>query len=222
MSKNLPPEIARIMADLESSDEAPTSAEAARQRAAETERDRVRRWYERFLENAPLRGTERAWRPKNSTSVRAVRHWLRNQAGARGRGRPSMHLMLRGGGGCGKSTAAACAVKYWTEYPDERGACAWMKPDQLTSAVLHAYDPTAPRLARWIVLDDIGRETKPGFEEAWCSVLETRGHTLLMTTNLTLEKLTERYDERIVQRLRDTAIAIDIPDDDMRDGDGGF
>lgn len=214
----LPAEIQRVLQEATAVDGL-NSADAAREAARKAERERVERWYERFLQRAPIRGTERAWRPKDTHSVRAVRQWLRANAKARKRG-ADMHLMLRGGVGAGKSTAAACAVKYWTEYPEERGSCVWLKPDQLVSALHHAYDPTSPQLARWIVLDDIGRETKPGFEEALTEMLEKRGHTLLMTTNLTYEEMRDRYDRRVMDRLRDTTTAVDVPEESMRQGEG--
>ncbi len=205
--------LARLAADAQSRiADCPSSAQLEQEAREAAERERLTLWHGRFLAKAPVRGTERAWRPEPTFAMRAVRSWL--AAGA------TLHLMLRGGVGTGKSTAAARAIRYWTEDPVKRGSCAWMRPDEMVSAVQHSYDPSAPRLARNIVVDDIGRETKADFEEAFCYLLEKRGHTLVMTTNLTEAEMRKRYDKRVIDRLLDTTLAVDVPGDSMRKGEG--
>ncbi len=205
--------IAQLVADAQSRiADCPSSAQLEKEAREAADRERIGQWRERFLAKAPVRGTERAWRPEPTFAMRAVRSWL--GAGA------TLHLMLRGGVGTGKSTAAARAIRYWTEDPVKRGSCAWMRPDEMVSAVQHSYDPRAPRLARNIVIDDIGRETKPDFEEAFCYLLEKRGHTLVMTTHLTEAEMRKRYDRRVIDRLLDTTLAVDVPGDSMRQGEG--
>jgi len=207
---NVPQEIARLMQTVAVSEDCPRQAELDQRLEETRRRERETAWKATFLKHAPLRGTEAAWQPKPTFATSAVFEWLANGDG--------QHLMLRGGVGSGKSTAAACAVKHWTEPGTDRGSVVWLKPDQLTSAVLHGYDPSAPKLARHVVLDDIGRETKVNFEEAWCDLLERRDHVVVMTTNLTKKQLRERYDLRVIERLIATTRAVDVPGRSMRRG----
>jgi len=174
-----------------------------------------------------------AWDAHNTPAVRAVHDWLPD---------PRRHLVLRGGVGCGKTTAACVAVKHWVspahmsiylpydEVPGPgisndlhlRHEVAWLRPDQLVSAVLHDYDEKSPQLRRYIVLDDMGLETKADFAVALCELLDRPDHTLLITTNLTKQRIRDRYDTRVVSRLNNAARAVDLPGQSMRRQDGGF
>lgn len=188
---------------------------------------RLRSWRSAYLASAPVRNAQVAWDASATPAVLAVKDWLAN---------PSRHLVLRGGVGCGKTTAACVAVKHWCEpsghepwsgwQPSDStgrtGFISWLRPDQLVSAVLHDYDEKSPKLRKYIVVDDMGLETKADFAVAMCELLDREGHTLLITTNLPKQRMRERYDVRLLDRLNDTARAVDLPEKSMRKQDGGF
>lgn len=167
---------------------------------------------------------------QDTEAVRAVRRWLVSKS-PRG-------LCIRGPIGCGKTHAALCAVKAWAEprivdrqvdadgprmLPGRR--VSWLSPDKLISAVLHAYDKDSPALHPYVVLDDMGRETKPDFQEALCRVLESAedgvGRTLLITSNLTKEQMRHRYEPRLLDRLGHFCVAVDVRGPSLRRS-GGF
>jgi hypothetical protein len=209
-------------------------AEYSAREAARKEREvayRAGLWRRRYRSAAPVRVADAAWDARDTPAVLTVRDWLKD---------PSRHLVLRGGVGCGKTTAACVAVKHWVEpasllmgndfdYPPgvridwhERHDVAWLRPDQLVSAVLHDYDESSPKLRPYVVVDDMGVETKGDFAAALCELLDRSGHTVVITTNLTKARFRERYDLRLLDRLNDTARAIDLPEKSMRRQDGGF
>lgn len=190
------------------------------------ERQKALLWRTGYGRVAPWVAAESGWEPTDTKAVKCVADWLEL--------RPGKHLVLRGGVGVGKSVAACVAVKAWTE-PDIRETpegptvvehwqdVAWLRPDQVVSAVLHAYDDAAPKLRPKMVIDDLGLETKPGFIEAMCELLDRSGHTLLITTNMTKAQMRERYvDQRLLDRLRHTAMAIDIVGKSMRNQSTDF
>ena len=188
-------------------------------------------WRRRYRNAAPVRAADVAWDARDTPAVRAVRDWVKD---------PVRHLVLRGGVGCGKTTAACVAVKHWVEptsmlvahdydYPPgvridwhERHEVAWLRPDQLVSAVLHDYDEHSPKLRKYVVLDDMGLETKADFAAALCELLDRPDYVLLITTNLTKQRMRERYDMRVVDRLNNSGRAVDLPEKSMRRQDGGF
>ena len=98
------------------------------------------------------------------------------------------------------------------------------KPDQLVSAVLHAYDPSSPALAPLVVVDDVGTETKPGFAEALSELLDIDGVQVVMTCNLSRVDFAARYgkDLRLINRLRSTTEVHDIPGGSKRQHVGDF
>jgi DNA replication protein DnaC len=153
---------------------------------------------------------------------------------------PRKVLVLRGGVGCGKSVAAALAVKHWCRPAIGKSAdpfnerpvtftvirglsCAWLSPDDVVSAVMHAYDDKSPKLCPYLVIDDMGRESKPEFAEALCRLLDSGKHTMVITTNLSKQQLRERYpDLRLIDRLNHAAMATDLKSKSLRRQDGGF
>ena len=159
---------------------------------------------------------------KQTPALRAVGKWVDD-------GCPSA-LVLRGGVGVGKTTAACMAVKRWTEprvfwgemgpAQDYRGRVrvTWLRPDQLVSAIMHSYDDKAPQLHKYIVIDDLGRETRAEFVESLCELFDRDGHTILITTNLNKEQMRRRYEKepRLIDRFCDRAIAIDLGGDSLR------
>lgn len=184
-------------------------------------------WRDRVASAVPLRVARNLGDALEQTpAVKAIDSWLL--------GGCSTDIVLRGGVGTGKSTAAAYAVKRLVEPPTpnflegnyyvplQPFTCCWLRPDALVSAVMHAYDDKAPRLAPYVVIDDLGRETRAEFVEAFCDLLDREGHTLIITTNLNREEMRKRYDLRVLDRLKERAIAFDIPGDSMRKGKGDF
>ncbi len=155
----------------------------------------------------------------DAPATRIVRLWL---AGPR-----TTNLMLRGGVGTTKTAAAVLAVRdalMGKNADDQAGAVAWLKPDQLVSAVLHAYDANSPKLAPLVVVDDVGTETKPGFAAALSELLDLDGIRVVMTCNLSRADFTERYgkDIRLIDRLRATTEVHDIPGGSKRPHVGDF
>lgn len=165
---------------------------------------------------------------KPTPALTAIRQWLESGC--------EHDFVLRGGLGTGKSTAACYAVRHWCEpdvYVSEVGepfersqsklpVVSWLRPNALVSAIEHDYDAAAPRLHRFVVIEDLGRETRPEFVESFCELLDRDGHTLLITTNLTRKQMRERYEPRVIDRLNDRAEAFDVPGESMRRKDGSF
>lgn len=130
-------------------------------------------------------------------------------------------LVIRGGVGVGKSVAAAdCILHAWA-----RGATgfSWHRPNDFVSAVLHGYSDDAPKLGKTlVVIDDVGRETKADFCEALCAFIDDTETRLVITTNLQRDAFRERYDERLIDRLREVGMAADIKGVSRRQGKGEF
>lgn len=178
-------------------------------RQAENE---LRSWKARLRKCAPISRWECAWEPKPTEAVKAVEAWIASGC--------QRHMVLFGGVGCGKSVAAACAVKHWVKNGDP---VTWLTHDELVSAVLHAYDDRSPRIYRKVVIDDMGRERKPEFADALCDLLDMPDVTILITSNLTTPQFKERYtDPRLLDRLNDSCAGVRIKSPSMRAGNGGF
>lgn len=215
------------MADLSGhEDDARLKAErerADRQQSAWKERT----WRTCVTKVAPVRAARFAFDGRVTAAVRAASEWLEKGAGE--------HLMLRGGTGCGKSVAACFVVKALCEpnLPRERyellsyaarTPVCWLTPDLFVSAVMHAYEEESPRLRKHVIIDDVGREARIDlFSEALCRILDSSAHRLLMTTNLRKDQFRDRYqDKRLIDRMNETCVAIEIPDVSMRKQDGDF
>lgn len=217
------------MADEAASDPV-NQARLQREREAEAKRVaeyKERRWRDKVADAAPVRVARHAFDPNQTQAVACVLKWIASGC--------KHDLVLRGGVGTGKSTAAAVAVVQWVEpfivtssgelredVSTMQPCVSWLRPDQLVSAIFHAYDDKAPKLRRYVVLDDLGRETRSEFVEAFCALLDSEGHTLLITTNMTKEEMREKYDLRVLDRLNDRAVAFDLKGDSMRKQTGGF
>lgn len=207
----------------------PSDAEAQRL-ARELEVFEREEWRDRVL------GITRSWvastvfdRPRETFPARAVVRWLSEGC------KPSV-LVLRGGVGVGKTSAAVLAVRQWCKpgvFMSASGPAlvhgvgvnqvSWLRPDQLVSAIMHEYDPSWKPLCPHVVIDDLGRETRAEFVEALCELLD-RDHTVLITTNLTKDAMKARYgkDPRLLDRLRHRAKAVDIPGETLRKKNGDF
>jgi DNA replication protein DnaC len=134
-------------------------------------------------------------------ATRAVDSWLSDRA--------ARVLLIRGGVGVGKSVAAARAVAMCVDAG--KRSVSWHRPNDFVSAVLHAYDGNAPRLGGdMVVIDDVGRETKADFCEALCAFIDDYAASVLLTTNLTKDQFRDRYDVRLIDRLREVGRAVDV------------
>lgn len=202
---------AQNMADFEVVDEGSPAAKMMAERAKE----RHDAWRKAVIAKVGVRAGAAAMNdPRPEFGLKAVEAWLQR--------RSSEHLMLRGAVGCGKSTAAAWAVRHWLEPDMKRGTVAWLHPNALVSAVMHEYDPASPRLAEHVVVDDVGTETKADFTDALCQLLDRSGVVVLMTTNMGKADFAKRYDARLIDRLRGSTLAVDIPGGSMRRPVGDF
>lgn len=210
---------------LEQMQSLPEQPERERKAAVELEAFKQKLWREQVQTITGVWVARNAFLPaaQYSPAQRVVSQWLAD-------GCP-YSLMLRGGVGTTKTSAACLAVKTWCEpscfYADStkpqvdpvsmRARVTWLRPDQLVSAVMHSYDEKAPRLHKYVVIDDMGRETRGEFVEALCELFDRDGHTILLTSNLTKEAMRKRYtDVRLVDRLRERVVAIDIQGNSMR------
>ncbi len=146
---------------------------------------------------------------ESTPAVQAAFNWL---------GTKKRLLMLRGGVGVGKTFAAALAAKSLAEATTKTGVgISWHRPNDFVSAVLHTYDAESPKLGRTLVIvDDVGRETKADLCEALCAFLDDYTARVIITTNLKKADFRERYDARLVDRLREYGEAFDIKGESRR------
>jgi hypothetical protein len=220
----------------------PEQPERERRAAEELEAYKLRLWRETVLGIAKVWVAKNVFLPPGPTNqrgcfwaqtpaVRAVTQWLEQGC--------AYDLMLRGGVGVAKSTALAYAVKclseprvYWEDDKlkvdpvSRQPRVTWLRPDQLVSAILHAYDPSAPVLHEYVILDDMGRETRTEFVEALSELFDRDGHKILISSNLVKDVMKKRYtDPRLIDRLRERVVAIDLQGDSLRQpqkAGGGF
>lgn len=195
-------------------DRPPTSEEARQRAEADADGARLRRM-ERALSCVPpkLRAALLGDAVEETEAVRLALGWF-----AEGRHRV---LLIRGGVGVGKSMAAAAAMRASVQRGER--SVSWHRPNDFVSAMLHSYDPKAPALGDdFVVVDDLGRETKQDFEEALCTFLEDKTARAVLTTNMKSEEFRERYDERLLDRLRECCAWVPIKGASRRVGGGGF
>jgi chromosomal replication initiation ATPase DnaA len=185
---------------------APSDAERRRRDEAAlakdaADREAARREYALAVLPPKLRATLATGCIELTAATRAVDLWMAD--------RSARVLMIRGGVGVGKSVAAAWAVTLSVDAG--RRSVSWHRPNDFVSAVLHAYDGHAPRLGGdLVVIDDVGRETKADFCEALCAFIDDHAASVLLTTNLTKEQFRDRYDVRLIDRLREVGRAVDV------------
>lgn len=159
----------------------------------------------------------------NPTTL-AVRDWARG---------PKFFCLLLGSAGSGKTVAAIEALlsarmawdggKSWAYSPSEaRFALA------SDLARLSYFDLESQRrlgkLERvpWLVLDDIGSELMtPGWASNFGEIINVRNserRKTLITSNLTVEAFRERYDERVISRIRGNGVVVSSGVQDLRRG----
>ncbi len=128
------------------------------------------------------------------------------------------HLLLRGTTGTGKTVAAAWLVRHCTEPNARVPGVTWLYPDDVASAVLQSWSERAPQLARYVVVDELGTETRPDFMTALSRLLDRDGCNVLLTTNLSEEAFQERYgkDERLLSRAGGAVEIVNVPGRDQR------
>lgn len=130
-------------------------------------------------------------------------------------------LVLRGGVGTGKSTAAAVAL-YLAALKGARSA-SWHRPRQFISSMLHAYQADVQEVGKqFVVIDDMGEENRTDFQEALTTFLDESDARAVLTTNLTVPVFKERYAGRVIDRLRECAAWVPVKGESMRTGGGGF
>jgi len=146
----------------------------------------------------------------DSLALVAVRNWIESPC--------SPHLLLRGTTGTGKTVAAAWLVRHCTEPNARVPGVTWLYPDDVASAVLQNWSDRAPQLARYVVVDELGTETRPDFMTALSRLLDRDGCNVLLTTNLGEEAFQERYgkDERLMSRAGGAVEIVSVPGRDQR------
>lgn len=203
----------------------------AARRSAQVAEYKNKTWLDRVLEVTRSASAHTAFTAmRRTTALFGIQKWL--EAGC-----PNA-IVLRGGVGAGKTTAACYAVRHWLE-PDvvwDEGTGApwvneargqnvtWLRPDQLVSAIMHDYDERSPVLRKYVVIDDMGRETRGEFVEALCELFDRNGHTILITSNLPKDEMRKRYakEPRLISRLAHHARAVDCPEESLRKKNGDF
>lgn len=132
-------------------------------------------------------------------------------------------LMLLGPVGVGKTHLAAAAV--WRRLRSDR--VRWVRVARLMSQLRAGFDDTARREALSIingtsalVLDDLDKATPTDFgREVIFNAVDTRiehGSPLLVTTNLELSGIGERYGEAVASRLAGYCRVLRMTGDDRR------
>lgn len=132
-------------------------------------------------------------------------------------------LLIRGGVGVGKTVAAAMAAKAVASLARTTASISWQRPNDFVSGMLHTYDANAPMIGRDLaIIDDVGRETKVDFCEALCSAIDDEDMRLVITTNLTKDQFRERYDVRLIDRLKEVGRALDVKGESRRNRSEDF
>jgi hypothetical protein len=135
-------------------------------------------------------------------------------------------LVLAGARGCGKTTAAAHVVWHWARGHSwnnqasggkQHRPCVWVDAAEVTAQTdFGRVDPEwleGLRRAKLLIIDDLGEDgTQPGLA-ALADVLKARHEwrrRTVITSNLSLPKMEQRYGESWYERLRVAALAPDL------------
>lgn len=188
--------------------------EARRQRNAAANMSRVPPKLRADIQAASIEGAALAAWPGTAS---ALSWW---------HGKKTRALLIRGSVGVGKSMAAAAVARVCAEAASGNNgayALAWLRPEELVSAVLHKYAENAPKLGNeLVVIDDVGLENRPEFEHALCELLDDYTPRVVMTTNLTKDAFRERYGLRVIDRLNECGSAITVKGESRRKKSGDF
>ena len=130
---------------------------------------------------------------RETEAVRAVRSWLNAVP-------QKSSLVLCGGKGTGKSSAAAWGLI-------QNGAGLFCYAGELATMARDRADRQRLALAPLLVVDDLGEDysDEKGWLASFVDTLMTRRHDndrlTVITTNLTRPQLSERYSQRVIDRL---------------------
>jgi DNA replication protein DnaC len=184
------------------------------------------------LDPSRVRGCARA--------AEALEAWCLSAAGTQpdGSGGPASGLVLQGDTGTGKTHLLNAAARRLSALLPPGPASTGYRVILLGEAQLHAHvrgcwsrgEPFPERLRAavsgrnrsWLFLDDLGTEAS---DERWCAEMAdllilrhaSRFRALtVVSTNLTLPRIEERYGARCASRLRETLLLHRLEGDDQR------
>jgi len=154
-------------------------------------------------------------------------------------GRSAWPLVLYGATGSGKSCLAACLFRWFPSPNDPRHPVLWVQAAAEVRALTTAWregqapvlsqttDMVVERSEHWllsrmrdaafVVLDDLGLRTPTeSQQDAVLEIINARsGKPTVITTNLSMQRLAQTYDDRIVSRLA-AGVAISVQGQDRR------
>jgi DNA replication protein DnaC len=152
---------------------------------------------------------------KDTAATDAVTEWARTK---------SWCLLLLGGVGCGKSTAAAKHALDFARANPNRTLPLWARA--VESSRMSAFgDSAEDRFASWrvtplLVMDDLGTELMTAtWQQALDDVLDWRyQHSLptILPSNLSPEEFKKRYGDRISDRIREDGTVRQLDSKSMR------
>lgn len=162
--------------------------------------------------------------PRETGTVTAVREWAKSD---------KVFCLILGGAGSGKTVAAVEALlnakmawdggKSWCYSSSEARFAAATDLARLSYFDLEAQRRLG-RLERvpWLVLDDLGAELMtPGWASNFGEIINVRNsgrRKTVVTSNLTVEAFKERYDERVISRIRGNGVVLSSGSIDLRRG----
>lgn len=152
------------------------------------------------------------------------------QAARRYVGERKTFLLMLGGAGAGKSAAASWVLTHartrlYEEWEIEIEPSRGMFVRSAEAARIPRFDDQEDLWRRmlnvqWLVLDDLGIETMSDFwSERVNELLDARygnRRRTVLTSNLEVEPFKARYGDRIVSRLREDSIIVDVGNEDCR------
>jgi DNA replication protein DnaC len=202
------PEKAARYAELEAEYAEADRASYARQQAAELER-----WTEKKLADSGMgeRALAASASPRPSEALEATQQWLTSG---------KTWLVLLGGTGTGKTTAAAWAIREVLRQ-NETAACRTAS----RIARMSGFDEGAAELERLsevslLVVDDVGAEMQTAWGAGLLSELLDNRHQAfrktILTSNLGQEPFKQRVGERMVDRIREDGKVVVLGGRSMR------
>jgi len=152
---------------------------------------------------------------QDTKTLSVVRKWLDIRRKQPANWKPI--LVLLGGVGIGKTSAAAWAVSMQV-------SAAYVKSRTLTAAHRQMFGDARKEWdnmmrASMLFLDDLGRETdENGVAAVEDLVDERQGKPTIITGNITKENLLARYGDRVKSRLSESSVMVWLQDEDKRYG----
>lgn len=205
--------------------------EALRLKAGELERVATeRKWRLERLRDCGLGEREIGWlvQPHATEALKKAREWLASECD---------FLLLSGGAGTGKTIASANALADHLDVERQRdGGIRWMTERERPCGALFVRASEGQRLGLFdeesqamvkrmrrvalLVFDDMGTEMLTDvWRQQLDDVIDSRYSNKLrtiITTNLTPQVFKERYGERIADRIRHTAMIVQVGNESMR------